>query len=67
MPTITALNIEYVYREYNSSADGLANQAIDEHDPRRHVSGIVVDNNWSRFDNALNLRFVDDEGDFIME
>ena len=39
--------IEHVYREFNASADALANEALDTSDPARHSTNVVV--NRGRF------------------
>ena len=40
------MKIEHVFREYNSEADGLANEAIDAYDASIHTSGVVVNDRW---------------------
>ena len=62
---VEAAQVQHVYREFNASADALANEAIDRFDPRTHVGGIVVDRQWSDGD-LSSLRYVDDEGDIVM-
>ena len=39
--------LEHICREYNSDSDGIANETIDSYQEHVHVSGIVVDHNWS--------------------
>ncbi len=44
-PTGT-VDVEHVYREFNASADGTANEAIDSYVPQRHPDRIVIDEGW---------------------
>lgn len=46
------VSVEHVYREYNGDADGLANEAIDAYDATA-LDGIVVDDCWYTFDEAV--------------
>ena len=46
--SVPNVRIEHVYREYNSIADGLANEAIDSYD--NNGDGRVVDIGWTMFD-----------------
>jgi len=41
-----SLRIEHVYREFNASADALANEALDNYDPSRHATNVVVNRGW---------------------
>ena len=41
--------IEHVYREFNSIADGLANEALNRRQPEHSPQHVVVDDNWTTF------------------
>ena len=36
----------HVYREFNTDADGIANEVLDNYNPRLHPSGVVVSFDW---------------------
>ena len=40
------VEVNHVYREFNTDADGIANEVLDSYDPRLHASGVVVSFNW---------------------
>ena len=42
-----SVQIQHVYREFNTDADGLANYAIDRFNASAHVGGIVLRDNWT--------------------
>ena len=45
---IQSFTLEHVYREYNSQADGVANQVLTNYSHVLHRSGVVVDANWTQ-------------------
>ena len=40
------VKVEHVYREFNASADALANEVLNEYNPRQHANGVVVNRAW---------------------
>jgi ribonuclease HI len=67
-PNITSVQIQHIYREFNAEADGLANEALDSYDTARHVGGVVISDSWTDSRGVFErIRYVDAEGDVIME
>ena len=44
--SIDEFHIEHVYREYNSSADSLANEAISQAHSLANDSDVIINENW---------------------
>ena len=40
------VEVEHVYREFNTNADGTANEALDSYVARLHADGVVVNESW---------------------
>ena len=43
---LAALKSRIGIRDVNTDADGLANEAIDLYNPRRHIGGVVTNDRW---------------------
>ena len=40
------LRFEHVYREFNASADAVANEALDNYDAALHATNVAVNRGW---------------------